>query len=47
MTYSFSDADLERKLTTAADVSHESKVAVLRRLLDAEMKRIRRKFKDE
>lgn len=47
MTYSFSDPDLERKLTTAAQVSHDSKVGVLRRLLEAEMKRIRRKFKDE
>jgi hypothetical protein len=46
MAYSFSDPDLEQKLTTVAHLSRDSKVGVLRRLIEAEMKRIRRCLKD-
>lgn len=47
MTYSFSDPKLERELTSVAEAHGHSKVGILRRLIEAEMKRIRRKFKDE
>lgn len=47
MAYSFSDQDLEQKLTTVALLSRDSKVGVLRRLIEADLKRFRRKFKDQ
>jgi len=47
MAYSFSDPQLERELTAVAQTYRDSKVAVLRRLVEAEMKRIRRTFKNE
>jgi hypothetical protein len=46
MAYSFSDPKLERELTAVAQTHRETKVGVLRRLIEAEMKRIRGKFKD-
>jgi hypothetical protein len=46
MAYSFSDPDLEQKLTAVAHLARDSKVGVLRRLVEAELKRFRRKFED-
>lgn len=46
MTYSFSDPKLERELTSVAEAYRDSKVGVLRRLIEAEMKRIRRRLRD-
>ena len=47
MAYSFRDPKLERELTAVAQTHHDSKVAVLRRLVEAEMKRIRRQVKGD
>jgi len=46
MAYSFSDPKLERELTSVAEAHADSKVGVLRRLVEAEMKRIRRRLKE-
>jgi hypothetical protein len=47
MTYSFSDPKLEKDLTWVAETHGDSKVAVLRRLIEAEKKRMRRKFRGD
>ena len=47
MAYSFSDPKLEKELSWVSGATRDSKVAVLRRLVEAEKKRLRRRFKDE
>jgi hypothetical protein len=47
MTYSFSDPKLERELTWIAKTCGDSKIAVLRQLIEEKKKRMRRKFEDE
>jgi hypothetical protein len=47
MTYSFSDPKAEKDLAWIAGATRDSKIAILRRLIGAEKKRLRRKSKDE
>lgn len=44
MAYSFSDPQLEKDLNYVATTYGNSKVAILRRLIEAEKKRIRRRL---
>lgn len=46
MAYSFADPKLERELTSVAEAHADSKVGILRRLVEAEMKQIRRRLED-
>ena len=46
MAYSFSDPKLERELTSVAEPHGDTKVGALRRLIEAEMERIRRRLED-
>jgi hypothetical protein len=47
MAYSFSDPKAERELTALAENLDDTKVGVLRRLIEAEMERIRRRLEDD
>jgi hypothetical protein len=47
MAYSFRDPKLERELTAVAQTHGDSKLGVLRRLVEAEMRRVRRRLKEE
>ncbi len=46
MAYSFSDPKLEKDLSWVAGATRDSKLAILRRLVEAEKKRLRRRSKD-